>query len=158
MREKELKEREVRSKLEKLQKKPVSGKSMLVASEVVSDHLQPLRSLLLERSFRETQKARRHLVWECGCVRQTGDGKPEEVWLCCGDRHQGRIAIISNTNGMWQTTVPSYDVCFLKNHWCSSLCKCYTGEFSCDQCLLCAVGRGGSWDTRLQCLCLPLQI
>jgi hypothetical protein len=93
LREKELKEREVRSKLEKLQKKP------------------PLRSLLLERSFRETQKARRHLVWECGCVRQTGDEEPdEEVWLCCGDRHQGRIAIISNINGRWQTTVPSYNV------------------------------------------------
>ena len=34
----------------------------------------------------------------------------EEVWVCCGDRHQGRIAIISTTDGDWQMKVPKYDV------------------------------------------------
>ena len=41
----------------------------------------------LERSFRETQKARRHLVWECGCVkvRREGGREQEKVWVCFGE-------------------------------------------------------------------------
>lgn len=58
-------------------------------------------------SFRR-QKARRNLVWECGCVRQT-EGT-EEAWLCCGDRQQGRIAIVRATDGHFSLEVPSNDV------------------------------------------------
>lgn len=64
---------------------------------------------MLERSFRETQKARRHLLWECGCVRVRGEGR-EEVWLCFGDRQQGRIAIISATGDQLHMKVLENDV------------------------------------------------
>ena len=48
-------------------------------------------------------------MWECGCVRMK-EGKEHEVWLCCGDRHQGRIAVISNSNNEWNMRVPNNDV------------------------------------------------
>lgn len=34
----------------------------------------------------------------------------QEVWLCCGDRHQGRVAVISTSNEKWHTKAPNYDV------------------------------------------------
>lgn len=48
-------------------------------------------------------------MWECGCVRVRGIGQ-EEVWLCCGDRQQGRIAIISLIDGQFHMDVPGNDV------------------------------------------------
>ena len=111
LRERESKAREARNKLEKL-KKQVSQCLYVAACEHCIDlHVctQPLRSRVLASSFREAQKARRHLVWECGCVRVRGEER-EEVWLCCGDRQQGRIAIISATEGQFHMKVPSNDV------------------------------------------------
>lgn len=34
----------------------------------------------------------------------------EEVWLCCGDRQQGRIAVVSAIGGQWQMEVLTNDV------------------------------------------------
>ena len=41
-------------------------------------------------------------------MRQTEDA--EEAWLCCGDRQQGRIAIVTATDGHFSMEVPSSDV------------------------------------------------
>ena len=43
-------------------------------------------------------------------VRSEGGREQEEVWVCFGDRHQGRLAIISFVDEEWQTKVPNYDV------------------------------------------------
>ena len=42
-------------------------------------------------------------------MRVRGEGV-EEIWLCCGDRQQGRIAIISATDGEWNIRIPRNDV------------------------------------------------
>ena len=33
--------------------------------------------------------AKRNLPWDCGCVRD------EEAWLCCNEKGQGRLGIVS---------------------------------------------------------------
>ena len=54
-------------------------------------------------------------------MRVKGEGR-EEVWLCCGDRQQGRIAVISAIGGQWHMEVPKNDVSVRLQH--SSNCHC----------------------------------
>jgi outer membrane protein assembly factor BamB len=43
-------------------------------------------------------------------VRGEAGKEEEEVWLCCGDRHQGRMAIISTADGKWNISVPKNEI------------------------------------------------
>lgn len=66
------------------------------------------------------------------------DGQ-EEVWLCCGDRQQGRIAIISFTEGEFHVVVPRNDVSptFALVVTFTRCLYTVSGGFSSDQCGLC---------------------
>ncbi len=56
------------------------------------------------------EQQRRHLMWECGCLRTS-----EEVWLACGERQHGKIGIIT-ADESFSIEIPKDEVILAVDH------------------------------------------